>query len=42
MPDTLKAAVREPALTPRERQVLALLAGGETYSKDSKESERRS
>ncbi|MFF4103994.1 response regulator transcription factor [Streptomyces sp. NPDC001903] len=31
MPDTLKAADRAPALTPRERQVLALLAGGETY-----------
>ncbi|MFD9337762.1 response regulator transcription factor [Streptomyces sp. NPDC060028] len=31
MPDTLKAAVCEPTLTPRERQVLALLAGGETY-----------
>ncbi|MFI6149303.1 helix-turn-helix transcriptional regulator [Streptomyces sp. NPDC051109] len=31
MPDTLKAAASEPALTPRERQVLVLLAGGETY-----------
>ncbi|MBT2472525.1 helix-turn-helix transcriptional regulator [Streptomyces sp. ISL-66] len=31
MPDILKAAVCEPALTPRERQVLVLLAGGETY-----------
>ncbi|MFD9304068.1 response regulator transcription factor [Streptomyces sp. NPDC060048] len=31
MPDTLKAADCAFTPTPRERQVLALLAGGETY-----------
>ncbi|MEE1813308.1 response regulator transcription factor [Streptomyces sp. BE133] len=31
MPDTLNTVVCEPTLTPRERQVLTLLAGGETY-----------
>ncbi|MFE5090770.1 response regulator transcription factor [Streptomyces sp. NPDC056638] len=31
MPDALKTVVCEPTLTPRKRQVLTLLAGGETY-----------
>ncbi|MFF3124431.1 response regulator transcription factor [Streptomyces sp. NPDC057908] len=31
MPDALNTVVCEPTLTPRERQVLTLLAGGETY-----------
>ncbi|MGW1190178.1 response regulator transcription factor [Streptomyces sp. NPDC002559] len=31
MSNTLRTASCEPTLTPRERQVLTLLAGGETY-----------